>query len=171
MFFFDDLARADKKPEDTVNIRAVVDRLEDTPFMINTHTNYTELHALMMTLNIALGDASRSQIATTPEASRDFDAQVDELAEGIKSMLTRIAPQSKGIHVQRIDAKSAMEVIRERLLYQVRTRQKPKIQGIRLDEPEEDYSVPKQQDFMKGYFLKKGKKDVVRPSIETETMV
>lgn len=125
----------------------------------------------MLTLNIALGDASRSQISTTPEARRDFDTQVDELAEGIRSMLSRIAPQSKGIHVQRIDAKSAMEVIRERLLYQIRTQQQPKEQGIGLVEPEEDYSVPKQQNFMKGYFLKKGKKDVVRSSIETEMVM
>lgn len=129
----------------------------------------------MMMLNIALGDASSQRVATTsPESCQDFDAEVDELAEGVKSMLTRVAPQNKGIHVSRIEAKSAMEMIRERLLYQVRTRPKPKIQGIRLDESEQDKSVPKQQDFMKGFFLKKGKKmagldsELLRPTIEAD---
>lgn len=174
MFFFDDLGRADKKPEDTVNIRAVIDRLEENPFIINARTDYRELHALIMLLNTALGDAARQQVATSPESCRDFDAEVDELAEGVKSMLTRVAPQNNGIHVSRIEAKCAMELLRERLLYQVRTRQKPKIKGIRLEEPEEDSALPRQQDFMKGFFLKKGKKtvgrdgDLVRPSIEAE---
>lgn len=175
MLFFDDLIRADKRPEDTINIRAVIDRIEDKPFIINAHTDYRELSALMMMLDIALGDASKQRIVTTPELSKDFDAQVDELAEGLKSMLTRVAPQNKGIHVSRIEAKSAMEMIRERLLYQVRSKKKPKIQGIRLDDTEEDASVPKQQEFMKGFFLKKGKKavgfqgkEMVRTSIETE---
>lgn len=128
----------------------------------------------MMMLNIAVGDASSQRIATSPESCQDFDAEVDELAEGVKSMLTRVAPQNKGIHVSRIEAKSAMEMLRERLLFQVRTKPKPKIQGIRLDEPEEVISVPRQQDFMKGFFLKKGKKmagldgELVQPSIETE---
>lgn len=128
----------------------------------------------MMMLNIALGDASSQQIATSPESCQDFDAEVDELAEGIKSMLTRVAPQNKGIHVTRIEAKSAMEMLRERLLFQVRTKPKPKIKGIRLEESEEDTSVPRQQDFMKGFFLQKGKKmagvdsELVRPSIERQ---
>lgn len=154
----------------------MIDRLEENPFIINAKTDYRELHALIMLLNIALGDASSQQIATNPESCQDFDAEVDELAEGIKSMLTRVAPQNKGIHVTRIEAKSAMEMLRERLLFQVRTKPKPKIQGIRLDEPEEDINMPRQQDFMKGFFLKKGKKmaglddELVRPSIETETV-
>lgn len=155
VFFFDDLHRADKRPEDTVNIRAVIDRLEEADeFQINQDTDYHEFEALMMMLNAALGDASR-QDDRAERSAVSFDAEVDELAEGLKSMLTRVAPLNRGLHVSRIEAKNAMELIRERLLYQVRIKAVPKknIFGLQ-DDAEENASLPKQRDFMKG-FLKK----------------
>lgn len=166
VFFFDELSRADKKPEDTVNIRAVIDRLDDPHFTINAETDYRELAALMLLLNIALGDASSTEI--TPEMSKDFDADVDELTASMKSMYTRVMPQSHGIHVSRIEAKSAMELIRDRLVYQLRTKKKPKIADL-IPTEEEDPSLPQQQMFMKG-FLRQRKMDKAVPSIETEMM-
>ncbi|KUI62580.1 hypothetical protein VP1G_09698 [Cytospora mali] len=160
VFFFDDLQRADKKPEDTVHIRAIIDRLEDDEFQINQNTDYQELGALMMMLNVALGDASK-KIEMTETSITSFDAEVDELAEGLKSMLTRVAPLNKGIHVSRIEAKNAMELIRERLLYQVRIKSVPKV-GIFGKREEEDSSVPRQRDFMKGFLLKKKREASVR---------
>lgn len=164
VFFFDELSRADKKPEATVNIRAVIDRLDDPQFTINAETDYRELAALMLLLNIALGDASSTEI--TPEMSKDFDADVDELTASMKSMYTRVMPQSHGIHVSRIEAKSAMELIRDRLVYQLRTKKKPKIADL-IPTEEEDPSLPQQQLFMKG-FLQQRKMDKAVPSIETE---
>lgn len=165
VFFFDDLHRADKKPEDTVHIRAIIDRLEDNEFQINQNTDYQELGALMMLLNVALGDASKRSDMTDNSTS-NFDAEVDELAEGLKSMLTRVAPLNKGIHVSRIEAKNAMELIRERLLYQVRIKSVPKI-GVFGQLEDEDTSLPRQRDFMKG-FLSKKKRD---PSVKAESDV
>lgn len=156
VFFFDDLHRADKRPEDTVNIRAVIDRLEEADeFQINQDTDYHEFEALMMMLNAALGDASRRDDRAERSAV-SFDAEVDELAEGLKSMLTRVVPLNRGLHVSRIEAKNAMELIRERLLYQVRIKAVPKenIFGLQ-DDAEEDASLPKQRDFMKGFLKKK----------------
>ncbi|KAG6367273.1 hypothetical protein INS49_001460 [Diaporthe citri] len=166
VFFFDDLHRADKRPEDTVNIRAVIDRLEEADeFQINQDTDYHEFEALMMMLNAALGDASR-QDDRAERSAVSFDAEVDELAEGLKSMLTRVAPLNRGLHVSRIEAKNAMELIRERLLYQVRIKAVPKknIFGLQ-DDAEEDASLPKQRDFMKG-FLKKNNRG---PGVKIET--
>ncbi|POS72836.1 hypothetical protein DHEL01_v208765 [Diaporthe helianthi] len=157
VFFFDDLRRADKRPEDTVNIRAVIDRLEEADeFQINQDTDYHEFEALVMMLNAALGDASR-QDDRAEKSAVSFDAEVDELAEGLKSMLTRVAPLNRGLHVSRIEAKNAMELLRERLLYQVRIKPIPKknIFGMHED-VEEDASLPKQRDFMKGFLRKKG---------------
>lgn len=183
-FFFDDQKRADTRPEDTVTIRAVIDRLEDDEFQLNAETDFKELQALMMMLNVALGDASRYRVSnplTTTSAvtggldrevdwelSRDFDAEVDELAESMKSMMTRVAPLSKGIHVSRIEAKNAMELIRERLLYQVRIRPVPKIKmlGAYDREEEEDTSLPKQQNFMKSFLFKKGTKAMATRDME-----
>lgn len=162
VFFFDELSRADKKPEDTVNIRAVIDRLDDPHFTINAETDYQELAALMLLLNIAMGDAASNKI--TRESSKDFDAEVDELTASMKSMYTRVMPQSQGIHVSRIEAKSALEMIRDRLVYQLRTTRKPKIADILPGE--EDTSLPQQQMFMKG-FLRRKNMDKAMPSIET----
>lgn len=152
-YFFDDLQRADKRPEDTVHIRAVIDRLEGDEFQINQNSDYQELGALMMMLNVALGDASK-HVEMTGQSAINFDAEVDELAEGLKSMLTRVAPLNKGIHVFRIEAKNAMELIRERLLYQVRIKNVPKI-GVFGRVEDEDSSLPRQRDFMKGFLKKK----------------
>lgn len=172
VFFFNQLALSDKQPEDTVTIRAVIDRLEDDPFIINSRTNYVELTGLIMMLSAALGDASRDTVATTAERSREFDAEVDELADSLMGMLSRVMPQNHGIRVECIEARTALEMVRERLLYQVRTRKKPRITGILLHEKgseEADY-LPRQQGFMKGFLKKKkvGSGDAVRPSIETE---
>lgn len=170
VFFFDQLTLAEQRPEDTVTITAVIESLQRKDFVINSETDYDELHALMMLLNTALGDASKQQHVTTPEESQQFDALVDELAEGMRNMLTRVAPQNKGIHVSRIEAKSAMEMIRERLLYQVRTKKKPKIQGIRLDDHNEAEAMLKQQEFMNDFFNKDRTRfkndDKPMPSIE-----
>lgn len=163
VFFFDDLHRADKQPEDTVNIRAIIDRLEEADeFQINQDTDYHEFEALMMMLNAALGDASR-QDERAERSTDSFDAEVDELAEGLKSMLTRVAPLNRGLHVPRIEAKNAMELIRERLLYQVRIKAVPKknIFGLQ-DDKEEDVSLPKQRDFMKGFLKKANRGPVVK---------
>ncbi|KAI3397345.1 hypothetical protein diail_11003 [Diaporthe ilicicola] len=166
VFFFDDLQRADKRPEDTVNIRAVIDRLEEADeFQINQDTDYHEFEALMMMLNAALGDASRHDDRTDKSAV-SFDAEVDELAEGLKSMLTRVAPLNRGLHVSRIAAKNAMELIRERLLYQIRIKAVPKIGIFGIQDDAEDASLPKQKEFMKGFFLKKEKRE---SSIKVET--
>lgn len=167
VFFFDDLQRADKRPEDTVNIRAIIDRLEEADeFQINQDTDYHEFKALMMMLNTALGDASR-QDDRAEKSAVSFDAEVDELADGLKSMSTRVAPLNRGLHVSRIEAKNAMELLRERLLYQVRIKPMPKknIFGLQED-AEEDVSLPKQREFMKGFFLKKENRG---PGVKIET--
>lgn len=174
-FFFDDPKRADTRPEDTVTIRAVIDRLEEDEFQLNAETDFKELHALMMLLNVALGDASKDRvlsplIANTLEGRErervlmaEFDAEVDELAESMKSMVTRVAPLSKGVHEWRIETKNAMELIRERLVYQVRIKPVPKIKMFG-DDGEDVGSHVKQQDFMKGFFLKKGKNKMATPA-------
>lgn len=172
VFFFDDLQRADKKPEDTVHIRAIIDRLEGDEFQINHNTDHQELGALMMMLNVALGDASK-RAETTEKSTSSFDAEVDELAEGLKSMLTRVAPLNKGIHVSRIEAKNVMELIRERLLYQVRIKSVPKIRIFGKLE-DEDASKPRQRDFMKGFLSKKKRDSSVKAELdglETEPVI
>lgn len=164
-----------------MTIRAVIDRLEEDEFQLNAETNFKELHALLMMLNVALGDASKHRVPIADpanlmgdrerELSGDFDAEVDELAESMKSMMTRVAPLSKGIHVTRIEAKNAMELIRERLLYQVRIKPVPKINIFekKRKEDEEDKSLSAQQNYMKGFF-KKGAKGTTAAGTGTTTM-
>lgn len=164
-----------------MTIRAAIDRLEEDEFQLNTETDFKELHALMMMLNVALGDASKHLVSvplttttTTGERGRDlsadFDAEVDELAESMKSMVTRVAPLSKGIHISRIEAKNAMELIRERLLYQVRIRPVPKIRMFEEGIDEDDTFLPKQQDFMKQFFSMRTK-GMSTPGVDTEAVV
>lgn len=173
------MKRADTRPEDTVTIRAVVDRLEEDEFQLNAETDFSELKALLLLLNIALGDASKHRVSipltvTTSALTGDqqlcqnFDFEVDELAKSMQNMAARVAPLSKGIHVPRIEAKNAMELIRERLLYQVRIRPLHKYQTFADDDNDNDISLPKQQSFMREFFSKERPKSVTTLDMGTE---
>lgn len=167
VLFFDDLHRAEQKPEETISIHAIIDRLNDDDLSFDAKSDFQELYARMMLLNVALDDGSRGLVKTS-KASTNFDDEVDELADMIKHMLARIAPQQRGIHTSRIEAKDALSLIHEKLLWSTRTRARPKKSIMGLDdESEEDADLPKQQDFMKSFLKRKTPKiEAQAPEIE-----
>lgn len=118
----------------------------------------------MLLLNIALGDAARQQTVVAPECGREFDAEVDELAKTMRGMSNRVEVTGDGIRVSRMEAKDAMELIRDRLLFQLRTRRAPKDTGI-AGKQDEDLYLPKQVSFMETFLQKR--RDKARPSVET----
>lgn len=167
VFYFDDLSRANKKPEDTVNIRAVIDRLDDPAYIFDPRDpkmDFGDFAASMLLLNIALGDAAKQQTVVAPDSGKEFDFEVDELAKNMKAMFSRVQVVEGGIRVERIEAKNALTMVCERLLYQIRTRPFREQRGIAKMNTDDSY-LPKQKSFMET-FLKK-KVDKARPSVET----
>lgn len=127
--------------------------------------DFREFAASMLLLNIALGDAAKQQTVVAPASGKQFDAEVDELAASIKAMSARVNVVGDGIRVSRIEAKNALDIISDRLLFQLRTKPVRKQLGMDAEETE-DSSLPNQQAFMEK-FLKR-KMDKARPSVETE---
>lgn len=167
VFFFDEPRRADKEPEDTVNIRAIIDRLDDPPYIFdpkNPEMDFREFAASMLLLNIALGDAAKQQTVVARASGEQFDAEVDELAASVKAMSARVNVVGDGIRVSRIEAKNALDIIYDRLLFQLRT--KPVRSKLGIEAETDDLILPNQQAFMAKFVQKR--MDKARPSIETE---
>lgn len=127
--------------------------------------DFREFAASMLLLNIALGDAARQATAVAPASGQQFDAEVDELAASVKAMSARVNVVGDGIRVSRIEAKNALDIIYDRLIFQLRTKPVRSRLGIDSDDTE-DSSLPNQQAFMEKFF--KRKMDRARPSVETE---
>lgn len=127
--------------------------------------DFREFAASMLLLNIALGDAARQTTVVAPASGEQFDAEVDELAASVKAMSARVNVVGDGIRVSRIEAKNALDIIYDRLIFQLRTKPVRSRLGIDSDDTE-DSSLPNQQAFMEKFF--KRKMDRARPSVETE---
>ena len=123
-FFLDDAYLAASSP---LRIRQVTDQLRTARFHVNNDTDYSELAAAMSILDIGLDDG-RSSGELTDRAQEDaFNDDVDELAKKVKSMFSTIV-DSGASHMTRTEAKEVLERMHYRLVYAVRTKQRPRKQ-------------------------------------------
>lgn len=128
--------------------------------------DFREFAASMLLLNIALGDAAKQQTVVARASGEQFDAEVDELAASVKAMSARVNVVGDGIRVSRIEAKNALDIIYDRLLFQLRTKPVRSKLGIEAEAETDDLVLPNQQAFMAKFIQKR--MDKARPSIETE---
>ena len=156
VFVFDDARRAFSPPEDTFSIRSIIDRLEQADEFIvdRTNTDYVELLALSEMLSVAVGDGSPPAEITSPEAVKQYNAEVDELARKIKFMWSNIHEQGAA-YMSRLEVRVQLRDFERKLQHVVRTRPRPKEDIFGLNPTEDDLERPKQQQFMKR-FLQKG---------------
>jgi hypothetical protein len=156
VFVFDDTRRAFSPPEDTFSIRSIIDRLEQADEFIvdRTNTDYVELLALSEMLSVAVGDGSPPAENTSPEAVKQYNAEVDELARKIKFLWSNIHEQGAA-YMSRLEVRVQLRDFERKLQHVVRTRPRPKEDIFGLNPTEDDLERPKQQQFMKR-FLQKG---------------
>lgn len=148
---------------------------------MDRHTDYALLTASLQLLNIALDDGSsveapnlsymhlsRISLASLEKSAEEkakeekFNSDIDTLATALRDIWSSISEVGAG-QVGKLDAREAIEMLRNRLLYTVRT--KPALRKRIFDVPgkgsERKLSgyegTGKQRNFMKG-FLAKGKK-------------
>jgi len=137
-------------------------------FTITRQTDYPVLTAEISLLDIALDSGSSSALPATSRASplaspradaraekeREFNADVDALAYQLKVLWSSIS-EGGASFISRIDAKEAMEGVRNRLLFTVRTRPVPRARIFDIpghDGGEGRGDVKKQRVFMEGHF-------------------
>ncbi|KAG9250119.1 uncharacterized protein F5Z01DRAFT_630309 [Emericellopsis atlantica] len=155
-FLFDDPSLGGENPEVTVTLRKMIARLDGPDFVINalTKTDWDELRANVLLLDMAIDDGSRSWAAAGLVDEKQFNAEVDQLADKLRETWRRI--NDSGMKIARTDAKSVLDWVGQRIQHQVRTKAKPKKNMFDefLKEPKPDPDLPKQQDYMK-HFLGK----------------
>lgn len=144
-------------PEQAVTLQAVIDRLGEPDFQVGPATEFAELRAAVLVLDMAVDDGS-VVAAFPPDADAQFNARVDELAARLHDIWRRT--NDTGMKLARTEAKSVVEWVQKRVTHTVRTRRK-RTQSI-FDQPGQQQQqqqtrrdLPRQQEFMKSFFRKK----------------
>ncbi|KAI9659680.1 MAG: hypothetical protein M1829_006553 [Trizodia sp. TS-e1964] len=125
-YFFEDSANITASADYLANIPRIIRHLQKPQFSINANTNYPVLGALMSLLDIGIDDGVSPDSFPDAESENLYNREVDSLATCIKAIFTRIS-DSGASHMARTEAKENIERIHHRLLYAVRTKEKPKI--------------------------------------------
>ena len=157
-----------KKPaEENFELWRLVQELGTARFKINKETDYVQLAATMALLDIAIDNGHSAGLdLSDPQAEKEFNSDVDELAYQLKVIWSSINDVG-ALFISRIDAKEVMEGVRNRLMYTVRTRVKPKASIFDLPEKKgDDEGMRKQSAFMETHFKKPMTNDsgIIKPS-------
>lgn len=87
--------------------------------------DYGELMAITTILNVAIDSGWSGVDFSSKDAEREFNSEVDVLADRIKRIFTSIE-DSGASHLKRTLAKEALEALHYRIIYSVRTKPRPK---------------------------------------------
>ncbi|KAG6037240.1 hypothetical protein E4U41_005246 [Claviceps citrina] len=149
---FQDAALARHNSEDTVNLVALIDCLNGDDFAIRPTTDFAELRANIILLDIAVDDGSVLHFDDRDDETT-FNDQVDELAGRLREIWRKI--NDAGMKLARTEAKSVVELVQQRVLYTIRTRKKARASIFDLPGQQEDSSLPRQRDFMQKFLQRK----------------
>ncbi|KAL2261696.1 hypothetical protein VTK26DRAFT_3596 [Humicola hyalothermophila] len=156
-FVFDDPRRAFARPQDTFSMRSIIDRLDHADeFVVDrNNTDYFELLALCEMLSVAVGDGSPpAGEDASPEAIRQYNSDVDELAHRIKHMWSNIHEQGAA-YMSRLEVRVQLKDFERKLQHVVRTRPPPKEDIFGLNRGEDnDVDRPRQQQFMQRFLAR-----------------
>lgn len=148
---FEDPSRGAQTPSTYMTLRRLVDRLDQDDFVINAKTDFDELRARIIILDMIIDDGSFVPSGDVDE-EKNFNVDVDELASKLRGFWTKI--NDSGLKLSRAQTKSVVEWVQQRISLSVRTRQKVRkdIYDIVLGD---DPFLPRQQTLMKEFLGKK----------------
>ncbi|KAK7426761.1 hypothetical protein QQZ08_006797 [Neonectria magnoliae] len=160
-FLFRDPALGRHHPDTVITIRGIINRTEEDDFAATPKTDFAELQACIVLLNIAVDDGSFVK-SDDPEDERRFNDEIDELSARLREIWKKI--NDAGMKLARTEAKSVIDWVQQRLTHTIRTRRKAKHSIFDFPGEKKDRSLPKEQKFMKN-FLRKA------PSVDEDTIV
>lgn len=162
LFQNDALARHNS--EDTVTLPAIIDRLDSDIFAIRPTTDFAELRANVILLDMAVDDGSVIHFDDRDD-EKTFNDQVDDLAGKLREIWRKT--NDAGMRLARTEAKSVVEWVQQRLLHSVRTRKKAKKSIFDLARHEQDDPfLPRQRDYMHKFLQRKPKSPVAAVAVE-----
>ncbi|KAI1002753.1 hypothetical protein K3495_g5450 [Podosphaera aphanis] len=122
-FLFKDLSFANTHPDNMVTLEIFIARLGEGDFERKCQTDYYELRALVMLLNVAVDNGRSHNLDLLSEtAEANFNDNVDQLGSSIRRILGALGAPGD---VSKIQAKEAIETISQKIIYTMRT--KPKL--------------------------------------------
>ncbi|KAI9880758.1 MAG: hypothetical protein M1830_000647 [Pleopsidium flavum] len=125
-FFFEDSSYLSKASDDLLTLDAVTTHLLNPAFEVKEDMDFAQLAARISILDIGIDHGKSSISACGDESEAVFNREVDSLAKRIKTMFISIV-DSGASHMTRTEAKEVLEVVHYRLVYAVRTKQKPRL--------------------------------------------
>lgn len=87
--------------------------------------DYMEIKAITSLLNIVIDTGRTKLVFPDKEAEREFNADVDSLAEQVKRIFSAME-DSGASHLKRTEAKQSLEALQYRILYSIRTKRRVK---------------------------------------------
>jgi hypothetical protein len=152
VFLFNDPLLGGRNPDAVITIRGIVNRLDGEDFAVTAKTDFVELRASILLLNMAVDDGSF--VATSdPEDEKAFNADVDALATRLGEIWRRI--NDSGMKLDRTKAKSVIEWVQQRMSHSVRTRKQLKKSIFdTVNRDDDDPSLPQQQNYMRTFLGK-----------------
>ncbi|KAE8450336.1 hypothetical protein EG329_006764 [Mollisiaceae sp. DMI_Dod_QoI] len=125
-FYFNDIAYSKHHSHSLMDIDTFIGRLEAPEFDTSPQTDYRELTALIMLLDIALDDGRSTKLdLSDPAVENKFNEDVDALGNAIKQIMTSIGNPGAAF-ISRIEAKEILELVSQRIVDTVRTKRKPR---------------------------------------------
>jgi hypothetical protein len=133
-FLCNDEAQLEKSSEDILSLRGVINHLKHTRLDVKLHKarlesnyDYNELKAITSLLNVVIDSGRTTLEFPDKESERQFNADVDTLAEQVKRIFNAIE-DSGASHLKRTEAKQGLEALRYRIIFSIRSR--PHIKSI-----------------------------------------
>ncbi|TWU77074.1 hypothetical protein ED733_008043 [Metarhizium rileyi] len=148
---FKDDALARHHPEDVVTLRGIIDILNTDSFAITHRTDFLNLRASIILLDMAIDDGSLVHFDNDMD-ERKFNEDVDELAGKLREIWRKT--NDSGMKLARTEAKSVVEWVQQRLSHGVRTRRKARKSVFDFPGRLEDASLPRQRDYMARFLQK-----------------
>ncbi|OAA72187.1 hypothetical protein ISF_01260 [Cordyceps fumosorosea ARSEF 2679] len=172
-FLFRDASLARRAPEAAITLQAIIDRLGERDFDVSPGTEFAELRAAVLILDMAVDDGSVLAGPADHAEEDRFNERVDELAARLGDIWRRI--NDAGMKLARTEAKSVVEWVQKRVTHTVRTRRRPPtsifdLPGHQEQQQRQRRDLPRQQEFMKSFFRKKmpSPKPAPKPGSESE---
>ena len=147
-FFFENEDYLSRASEDLIDMKAIARQLRKPRFKIRNDTDYTELAALVAILNIGFDSGNPPPPGSDKQKSEHFNRRIDSLSDCIYAMFSHIVDTGAS-HMKRTQAKQVLEIFHSKLLYDIRTKPKPKTMIFELSKTDGD------QDSLNKYLSKK----------------
>ncbi|RKP04507.1 hypothetical protein THASP1DRAFT_21042 [Thamnocephalis sphaerospora] len=164
---FQDDALSRHNAEDTVTLSGIISCLNGESFTITPSTDFSELRANIILLDVAVDDGSVVKFDEREDENK-FNEEVDELANKLRDIWRKI--NDSGMKLARTEAKSVVEWVQQRMSHGVRTRRKAKASVFDMPGQQEDPFLPRQQDYMKK-FLERPQKTPPAVDVDEDTIV